>query len=686
MKNIFYLFISVFLIFVGCDKSLKGKDTTAQKDIGNNDSLMLFVKNIDFKSNSNTKIYAYSKLAFDYIYNSNKNDSLTRGVLLKIARTSQKIGKENLFLKANKLLLIQSIEKKDSINIGNSYFLSADNHFEKGTVDSAFFYFLKAEKYFLKKNDNEVLGTIYLKKSLIQLEINDLYGAEFSATESLKYLKLSKDVLGQYDAFTNLGIISNETENYDKAIHYHSKALEIAESYKDQNFYLKEISLNNLGNTYQNSKKYKDAINKFQNALSNNKLSIFKPSLYATLIDNIAYCKFKLNDTRDLPKLFFESLRIRDSLHQDSKVIFSKIHLSEYFHFKGDSLNSNKYAKEALFFSRETKSPLDILASLKQVSIVDTKNSSKHSNEYFKLSDSLQSAERNSKDRFARIQFETDEIIQQNTQLSEQNRDILNYFAIAIVFGGFLFFARFQRLKARELALKQTQQQANEEIYRLIISHQNQLEEGRDLEKKRISKELHDGVLGRLFGLRLNLDGLNNFDDEETKQQRLEYLNELKVIEQDLREISHELSRENLVLINNFVAIINNLLEQQSKINKAKINTLISDKIDWEKVSNTIKINLYRILQESLQNINKHAEASKINVIFNKDPKGNLIFSVEDDGKGYNTNGKKTKGIGMNNIVDRVHQCQGKIDIKSQIGKGTKIIITFPLENETINM
>ena len=336
--------------------------------------------------------------------------------------------------------------------------------------------------------------------------------------------------------------------------------------------------------------------------------------------------------------------------------------------------------------ARSSRKPIDIIAALKQSSIVDKKNSSKYSDEYIKVTDSLQVAERNSKDRFARIELETDELRQENTQLSEQNRDILNYFAIAIVFGGFLFFARFQRLRARELALKQTQQQANEEIYRLIISHQNQLEEGRDLEKRRISKELHDGVLGRLFGLRLNLDGLNNFDDEETKQQRLDYLNELKIIEQDLREISHELSRENLVLINNFVAIINNLLEQQSKINNAKINTLISDKIDWEKVSNTIKINLYRILQESLQNINKHADAKSINIIFNKDPKGNLIFSVEDDGKGYNTNGKKTKGIGVNNIVDRVHQCQGKIDIKSQVGKGTKIIITFPLENETINM
>jgi signal transduction histidine kinase len=323
---------------------------------------------------------------------------------------------------------------------------------------------------------------------------------------------------------------------------------------------------------------------------------------------------------------------------------------------------------------------------LKQLLKVDTKNVGKYTGEYIKISDSLNEADRKSKDKFARIQFETEEIIQQNDQLVEKNRNILNYFLGAILIGGLLFFVRIQRSRSRELVLKQSQQQANEEIYRLIISHQNQLEEGRDLEKRRLSKELHDGVLGRLFGLRLNLDGLNNSDDEAAKQQRLEYLNELQLIEQDLRDISHELNRENLVLINNFVAIINNLLEQQAKINPAKIKSIIADDIDWEIVPNTAKINLYRILQESLQNINKHAEAKNILVHFRKDKKGNLLFNIEDDGIGYDMNSKKSKGIGMKNIVSRTQQCNGIIDIKSEIGKGSKIIITFPLEFKTIKV
>jgi signal transduction histidine kinase len=79
-----------------------------------------------------------------------------------------------------------------------------------------------------------------------------------------------------------------------------------------------------------------------------------------------------------------------------------------------------------------------------------------------------------------------------------------------------------------------------------------------------VAQELHDGVLGRMFGVRMNLDSLNKFHDELAMDQRNSYLSELKNIEQDIREISH-LNRGKSELINNFVAIVDNLLEEQRK-------------------------------------------------------------------------------------------------------------------------
>jgi len=591
------------------------------------------------------------------------------------------------YKKVNNIFLKLALESKDTLHIANAYNQLGIYYSKTFVNDSAYLFFSKSEKLLKKINNKDVLVDVYIRKATVQFYNDDYLGAELSATNALKTARLLEAKDKEYHALNILGVISNEFGNFNKAIEYHTKALKVTldnkSSFKTN---LGAMSLNNIGYTYQNLNKDINALFYFNKALKDKNLYFENPSLYATLIDNIAYSNFKLNNFRQLPSMFYKSMKIRDSLKLSSRVIYSKIHISEYYSKIGNQDLAREVAFEALKDARFNDNSGDILLVLKQLSKVDAKNVGKYSEEYIKISDSLNEADRKSKDKFARIQFETDEIIQQNDQLVEKNRNILNYFIGAIVIGILLFFVRTQRSRSRELVLKQSQQQANEEIYRLIISHQNQLEEGRDLEKRRLSKELHDGVLGRLFGLRLNLDGLNNSDDEAAKQQRLDYLNELKLIEQDLRDISHELNRENLVLINNFVAIINNLLEQQAKINPAKIKSIIANDIDWEIVPNTAKINLYRILQEALQNINKHAEAKNILVHFRKDKKGNLLFNIEDDGKGYDMNSKKSKGIGMKNIVSRTQQCGGIIDIKSEIGKGSKIIITFPLENKTIKV
>lgn len=204
------------------------------------------------------------------------------------------------------------------------------------------------------------------------------------------------------------------------------------------------------------------------------------------------------------------------------------------------------------------------------------------------------------------------------------------------------------------------------------------IEENRVKEKKRIAQELHDGILGRMFGVRLNLDSLNKLNDEEAVNGRCSYLNELKNIEQDIREISHDLSKEKSSLINNFVAIIHNLLDEQQASFEAEVKFSFDDSIGWDFVDNTTKINLYRILQESLQNINKYATAKTIKIEF-KNESGNIILKIIDDGIGFEVN-KRKKGIGLQNIISRVKECDGVFEINSKKEIGTSVIITVPIQ------
>lgn len=685
MQNIFdKKFIALILIssifFISCIEKKNRLSKNLESDY---DSLSFYTEKIHKESITQRREYINKafRIAFRLNYNSATRDTLFNLLMLHYGDKNWRD-----FKHCSSQLLEKAILNKDSSNIGRCYrYIGAyyKNNTEK--YDSAFYYYARAEKIYHNYNKIEY-ANILLNKGIIQSYGEDYLGAELSLLTGYNILKKSENYEKTYETLNQLSIVYVELRDFDKAKEYGLLALDIAKNRFNKDSVLIPMSLNNMGYIYQSLNDFDKAIDNYLKALNNKQLKGIDAELYSNLIDNLAYCKFKINEKKDVLKMFHEALKIRDSLKNYSTVVISKVHLSEYFQKRNNFEEALKFASEAITLARKTKNPSVIVVALKNASQIDTNNVTQYNDEYIKINDSLQIAERNSKDRFARIQLETDELRQEKSVLEERNRNILSYLLGTIVIGGFLFFIRIQRSRQRELALKQSQQQANEEIYRLIISHQNQLEEGRDLEKKRISKELHDGVLGRLFGLRLNLEGLNNFDDTDAKQTRQEYLNELKVIEQDLREISHELNRENLVLINNFEAIINNHLDQQAKNYKPKLTAHLSDNINWEILPNTTKINLYRILQEALQNINKHAEAKHISVQFVKDAKGNLLFTIEDDGKGYNTNSKRSMGIGLSNIVERVHQCEGKIDIRSQLGKGTKIMITFPLENDTINM
>jgi signal transduction histidine kinase len=157
-------------------------------------------------------------------------------------------------------------------------------------------------------------------------------------------------------------------------------------------------------------------------------------------------------------------------------------------------------------------------------------------------------------------------------------------------------------------------------------------------------------------------------------------LAELKNIEQDIREISHDLNREKYVLINNFVAIVSNLLEEQANSFEANLVSSLDESIQWDKVSNAVKINLYRILQESLQNINKYANAKHIAVELKKEDE-HILLKITDDGIGFDVNTKK-KGIGLQNMQSRVDECEGVFEIKSKKGKGTTTTVSVPIEKK----
>jgi len=233
-----------------------------------------------------------------------------------------------------------------------------------------------------------------------------------------------------------------------------------------------------------------------------------------------------------------------------------------------------------------------------------------------------------------------------------------------------------QRRKNQKLRFEQAQQRTNQEIFNLLLAQSSKIEEGKQLEKKRISEELHDGILGQMLGIRLILSGLNNKTDDDSVLKRGELLKKLQGLEEEIRTISHELNRASQEKINNFIVSIEELVQTIRDSSRMKCQFKYDDSIDWDQLNADIKINIYRIIQESLQNCIKHAKATVVDIILEYTGK-QLNIIIADNGTGFNTK-KGKKGIGLKNMNSRLEKLNGTYDIRSQIGQGTKVIASIP--------
>ena len=672
MKNIYHIFLLVLFVLIGCTK----KAEINSAEVSSKDSLTSYLSLANDDVLPLIKKQEYNKKAFAIIINQ-PIDSMNKVNLFRVANRYYNMNDWNGYKETVRLVLENSKNSKDSVNMGKAYTYLGDYYGAQAVSDSAFIYYSKAEKMY--GDDNYNLAKTRLNKALLQFNESDFSGSEIAVFSAMRAVKEEKanDIL--YDSYNLLGIVYNEREEYDRALEFHNKALiNIDETVMPSVFQSKAASLNNIGYVYQNMDKHNDAKVYFQEGLEQKNLLTDKPSLYAMILDNLAYSKFKLNESEGLPELFYQSLKLRDSLQLSAGIILNKIHLSEYFASKKDTIRAVKYSKEALATAQRSKNNRNVLAPLKQLAVIEPRKAAVYNKQYIHINDSLQKAERNMGEKFTRIAYETDQIKDENTNLEVQNRNLVYIFSGLAMLGLFTFVIKTQKAKNRELLFKQQQQKANEEIYNLMISQQNTIEGIRIKEKKRVARELHDGVLGRMFGVRINLDSLNKIDDGTAVEKRNNYLTELKSIEQDIREISHDLNREKSELINNFVAIVDNLFEDQKKAFNSKLVSIIDSGIKWELVSNSVKINLYRILQEVLQNVNKYAIADNIKIELKKE-EDHLILMMSDDGVGFNVKTAK-KGIGLQNILFRTNECDGVVDIKSKKGEGTMITITVPIE------
>jgi signal transduction histidine kinase len=668
MKYKIIWILSFFFLTISCQKK---KNTIEYKN-----KVTILLKNLDTSiSNEADKGRTLDTLS-QYILKY-ENDSINRNLIFKVANKYYSLNEFDKYLKLSKKVLDLSIQKKDTASMAKSLYYIGNYYADKSQFDSTFSYYNKSEKLYKNLKDTLMLGTLSLLKGGVLFETGNFAESETESVKSLKLLLKAKNKDMIFNCYNVIAISLNELNNYKKSLEYFDLALRQLDKLENQN-YPKETIIkyrincyNNIGRVYEKTKNYHEAIRFYDIGLQTKNIKKNYPRYYATLQDNLGFSKMKAGDYDDAEKLLFESLKIRDSLGIELGSVSSKINIGEYYLLKKDTAKGFAYLKEGYLGSIKLKSSQHTIEALKLLMDNDTKNKTYYTNQYLKINDSVQQVERETRNKFARIAYETDQVEEKNVILSKTITNIgIGSGIIIFLLGGFFVIYRLKS-KNKELLFIKEQQEANEKIYQLMMHQQSETEQARNEERNRIAMELHDGIINSIFTTRFSLIQL----ESEAVDKKQELVQELEKAESEIRRVSHDLKQNLLSDDKTLPDILTNLIANQQNEFNTKFDLAVDKYIDWSIVSTQSKIHVYRIIQEALQNSNKYSKAKRCCVFLMKTG-DKITIRIWDNGIGFNP--EKTKqGIGLKNIKERTKSINGILKITSDQEKGTTIEIIF---------
>ena len=200
-------------------------------------------------------------------------------------------------------------------------------------------------------------------------------------------------------------------------------------------------------------------------------------------------------------------------------------------------------------------------------------------------------------------------------------------------------------------------------------------------EKERISRDLHDNVGSQLSVITSNLDNLGYLAGKNILTvEKIEMVNEfVREAIQSLRDTIWVTHQETISVLEFRARIQQYVLKYYPSLETCQI--MVNFEETPTNLSSPQVLNLFRIIQEALNNAHKYAQASHISINF-KLIKQHFIFSIIDDGIGFNVESKKNGlHFGLLNMEKRANEIEGKLDVQSQNGMGTTIEVVLPIRH-----
>jgi signal transduction histidine kinase len=618
---------------------------------------------INTSENDSIKLRAVNQVSFYYFFN-----DLERAIQMLNPAIDEALEKGLIF------------NYNELINTKGNYYNV------KGIKDSAKFFY---EKSIQLSRDNDFksieqmalnnLGLYYWSSGNFQSALDQFYSALDINT---RFTSENKE--GKANYLSNIGLIYQELKQNDKAIEHHKKALEIREELNLEAALI--ISNANLGVCYKNILDYDKSIMHYNRAIDYAKKAN-NLRLYHAIHDNLANLYFELEDYEKAISLYKKSLDRPASVGSNPKS-----DLSTYSNLVAAYKTINQ-PREALSYAQKGFEIVENDPTLKSFAATLYKNAAEShymlgdintGSEllagYITINDSIFS--KNNADALAgyEVKFETHQkeiqlaetraaLAENELKIGRKNMLIYGTSALALLLAilGYLLYKQ-QKLQNRQLQKENELREALSQI-----ETQNKLQE----QRLRISRDLHDNIGAQLtfiistlenikYGFKLQNDKLGE------KLQSISNFTSNTIFE--LRDTIWAMNKTEISFEDLNARITNFIDKARETSEKTGFSFEVSDELNSKYLFTSIEgMNIYRIIQESVHNALKYAEAKNISVEI-KEIKDDIVISIQDDGKGFDLNNAPL-GNGLNNIRKRTKEINGQLNIESSLDRGTKIFL-----------
>jgi signal transduction histidine kinase len=589
------------------------------------------------------------------------------------------------FFKLSNKAIRYAKAKSDHQMLANAYNDIGMYYHDLGVLDSTFYYYIKAENSYREFGDSVKMGEMEFYQARVLFEQGVHMESEVKVSKSLSMLGNNPLSPIPFEANSLMALCLIERKDYKSAQDYFLKGLSLMQKDYNKNLVLEQDRLLlamtmlylNLSDVAYLLKDYESAIEYATTGLTHT-IANTPLLLTAVLKANINASNLLLDDSkgnltnadfylREVIDVYYQALNVNSLIFANHQAMM----IAELYLAINNSTEALVWAEKSYNLSKERKIIIDQRTALEFILKYSAIKDSRKIDEIIALSHTIEEQDYLTRNRFARLAFETEEIETENNALKNLIL-IIVIVSLAIILGLSVgvFFYRLNN-KEKKLQFVKQQQKADESIYQLILEKNSIKLKTKKAVYSKIAKDIHDGIVNGIFTIRFNLQQLGT--DNENLKGRL--IKELENLEKATRDISHALVDSEIFKEVNFSGLVEELVEMQKNKWQTKFIFHQDKKVNLEKLSAIKKINIYYIIREAIQNVNKYAQASECSISITHNSEG-VFIQVEDNGIGFEPLAVNS-GLGLKNMKERAAVLKSKLYIETVKDSGTKVLLVL---------